>query len=151
MRRWNQLLIALLCCLFIPCAITSDDDVDQRTVSIEHLLLQPLDEMVATLISMGLVVPEGYQGEENTEIFQKTVWERLNARRKGIWDVGVVGYTELAKLDWRLTKVIVERDPDMASAWRRQYAEYGKVPPKIYNKGNSVTVVEDGGFSYTMK
>lgn len=49
MKRIKLITATLLCCLFIPCAIASDDDVDQRTISIEHLLLQPMDEMVATL------------------------------------------------------------------------------------------------------
>lgn len=150
MKRWKQFLITLLCCLFIPCVIAADDDVDQRTISIEHLLLMPMDEMVATLESMGLEVPEAYQGEENAKILQKSICIVLNAKRKGIMGTGQAGYTELQKLEWQLVKVIVERDPDMASAWRRHYAEYGKTPPKIYNKGNTVIVVEED-HSYTLK
>ena len=150
MKRIKQIAAAFLCCLFIPCAIASDDDVDQRTISIEHLLLQPMDEMVATLESMGLVVPVGYQGEENAEILQKTVWLCLNAKRKGNMAVLQASYTELQKLEWRLVKVIVERDPDMASAWRQHYAAFGKTPPKIYNKGNAVTIVEED-ISHTLE
>ena len=55
MKRIKQITAALLCCLFIPCAIASDTNMNLQPGLFKKLLAQSPSESLQELESLGIV------------------------------------------------------------------------------------------------
>lgn len=143
MRRWKQLLIALLCCMFIPCAITSDRNMNLQPGLFKKLLVQSPSESLQELESLGLVLPEAYEiaGREYAEIvvgevLQGLDWENYNYPN--------YSYTEARRLGIRIVNLLCAHDPELNAARREYYASLGIEPPLYYEGEGELVLVYHG-------
>lgn len=143
MRRWKQLLIALLCCMFIPCAITSDRNMNLQPGLFKKLLAQSPSESLQELESLGLVLPEAYEiaGREYAEI---VVGEVLRGFVRNHYDYPNYSYTEAKKLGIRIVNLLCAHDPELNAARREYYASLGKEPPLYYEGEGELVLIIDG-------
>ena len=142
MKRIKQITVALLCCLFIPCAITSDRNMNLQPGLFKKLLAQSPSESLQELESLGLVLPEAYEiaGREYAEIvvgevLQGLDWENYNYPN--------YSYTEAAKLGMRIVNLLYAHDPELNAARREYYASLGKEPPLYYEGEGELLMVRD--------
>lgn len=143
MRRWKQLLIALLCCLFIPCAIASDTNMNLQPGLFKKLLAQSPSESLQELESLGLVLPEAYEiaGREYAEIVLDEV---LRGLVRNHYDYPNYSYTEAEKLGIRIVNLLCAHDPELNAARREYYASLGKEPPLYYEGEGELVLIIDG-------
>lgn len=143
MKRIKQIAVALLCCLFIPCAITSDRNMNLQPGLFKKLLAQSPSESLQELESLGLVLPEAYEiaGREYAEIVLDEV---LRGFVRNHYDYPNYSYTEAKKLGIRIVNLLCAHDPELNAARREYYASLGKEPPLYYEGEGELVKVIDG-------
>lgn len=143
MKRIKQITAALLCCLFIPCAIASDTNMNLQPGLFKKLLVQSPSESLQELESLGLVLPEAYEiaGREYAEIVLDEV---LRGFVRNHYDYPNYSYTEAKKLGIRIVNLLCAHDPELNSARREYYASLGKEPPLYYEGEGELVLIIDG-------
>lgn len=143
MKRIKQITAALLCCLFIPCAITSDTNMNLQPGLFKKLLAQSPSESLQELESLGLVLPEAYEiaGREYAEIVLDEV---LRGLVRNHYDYPNYSYTEAKKLGIRIVNLLYAHDPELNAARREYYASLGIEPPLYYEGEGELVKVIDG-------
>lgn len=143
MKRIKQIAAALLCCLFIPCAIASDRNMNLQPGLFKKLLAQSPSESLQELESLGLVLPEAYEiaGREYAEIVLDEV---LRGFVRNHYDYPNYSYTEAKKLGMRIVNLLCAHDPELNAARREYYASLGKEPPLYYEGEGELVKVIDG-------
>lgn len=143
MKRIKQIAAALLCCLFIPCAITSDTNMNLQPGLFKKLLSQSPSESLQELESLGLVLPEAYEiaGREYAEIVLDEV---LRGFVRNHYDYPNYSYTEAKKLGIRIVNLLCAHDPELNAARREYYASLGKEPPLYYEGEGELVLIIDG-------
>lgn len=143
MKRIKQIAAALLCCLFIPCAITSDRNMNLQPGLFKKLLAQSPSESLQELESLGLVLPEAYEiaGREYAEIVLDEV---LRGFVRNHYDYPNYSYTEAKKLGIRIVNLLYAHDPELNAARREYYASLGIEPPLYYEGEGELVKVIDG-------
>ena len=143
MKRIKQITAALLCCLFIPCAIASDRNMNLQPGLFKKLLAQSPSESLQELESLGLVLPEAYEiaGREYAEIvvgevLQGLDWENYNYPN--------YSYTEARRLGIRIVNLLCAHDPELNAARREYYASLGKEPSLYYEGEGELVLIIDG-------
>lgn len=143
MKRIKQITAALLCCLFIPCAIASDTNMNLQPGLFKKLLAQSPSESLQELESLGLVLPEAYEiaGREYAEIvvgevLQGLDWENYNYPN--------YSYTEARRLGIRIVNLLYAHDPELNAARREYYASLGIEPPLYYEGEGELVLIIDG-------
>ena len=149
MKRIKQIAVALLCCLFIPCAIASDTNMNLQPGLFKKLLAQSPSESLQELESLGLVLPEAYEiaGREYAEIvvgevLQGLDWENYNYPN--------YSYTEAKKLGIRIVNLLCAHDPELNAARRENYAFLGK-GTLLYFEGEVGLALILNGFLHHLK
>ena len=142
MKRIKQITAALLCCLFIPCAIASDTNMNLQPGLFKKLLAQSPSESLQELESLGLVLPEAYEiaGREYAEIVLDEV---LRGFVRNHYDYPNYSYTEAKKLGIRIVNLLYAHDPELNAARREYYASLGKEPPLYYEGEGELVMVRD--------
>lgn len=143
MKRIKQIAAALLCCLFIPCAIASDTNMNLQPGLFKKLLAQSPSESLQELESLGLVLPEAYEiaGREYAEIVLDEVLQGLVRNH---YDYPNYSYTEAEKLGIRIVNLLYAHDPELNAARREYYASLGIEPPLYYEGEGELVKVIDG-------
>lgn len=143
MKRIKQIAAALLCCLFIPCAIASDTNMNLQPGLFKKLLAQSPSESLQELESLGLVLPEAYEiaGREYAEIVLDEV---LRGFVRNHYDYPNYSYTEAKKLGIRIVNLLCAHDPELNAARREYYASLGKEPPLYYEGEGELVLIIDG-------
>lgn len=143
MKRIKQIAAALLCCLFIPCAIASDTNMNLQPGLFKKLLVQSPSESLQELESLGLVLPEAYEiaGREYAEIVLDEVLRGLDMEN---YDYPNYSYTEAKKLGIRIVNLLCAHDPELNAARREYYASLGKEPPLYYEGEGELVLIIDG-------
>ena len=143
MKRIKQITAALLCCLFILCAIASDTNMNLQPGLFKKLLAQSPSESLQELESLGLVLPEAYEiaGREYAEIVLDEV---LRGFVRNHYDYPNYSYTEAEKLGMRIVNLLCAHDPELNAARREYYASLGKEPPLYYEGEGELVLIIDG-------
>lgn len=143
MKRIKQITAALLCCLFIPCAIASDTNMNLQPGLFKKLLAQAPSESLQELASLGLVLPEAYEiaGREYAEIVLDEVLQGLDWEN---YNYPNYSYTEARRLGIRIVNLLYAHDPELNAARREYYASLGIEPPLYYEGEGELVKVIDG-------